>query len=677
MMALVAQAADALAAAHAKGIVHRDVKPGNMLVRPNGTLMLTDFGIARRSGRPAHRRRVRCSAPPRTSSPEQATGGAVTPATDVYALGVVAYECSAGRRPFDGDSPSRSRWRRSMTRRRPCRHRCPPVWRPWSATRWRRRRRSARPTVQRSPLACGRRPHPRPVRRRWPVVAGASTRLDIGDPIAAHRSGRRAVLVASLAAVALAAVAGVVVAAEALDRDPAATRLRPQRRPLRRRARRRPPRSRRPRPRARPLRRRRPRPPPRSRLNRRSRSSPICSSASAPTTSSTSSRMPGFSSRSCTSRPSAATVARSSPSSPPAPCPRVRPWSCRSGRTARSKATTDAGRAAQWSAHGRPPRNSSPTCWRPRSQRSPATAGVDPVVRASDRADAQANGALAARQASSGATRARSRRGGRRRRPSARRRRRRVEIAGPGLHQRHVRRRVPRRAARRRRRPTSGSACARADRPERVVVDYSAPNVAKEMHVGHLRTTVIGDALVRMLEFVGHTVIRENHIGDWGTPFGMLIEHLLDIGETEAAQRARASATSTASTSRPAPSSTRRGLPGAGPPAGRAAAGRRPRDAARCGSCSSTVSTQLLQRRVPQARRAADRRRPRRREQLQRRCCREVVERLRDAGLLEESDGAEVVFPPGLHQPRGRAAAADRAEARRRLQLRAPATWPA
>ena len=69
--------------------------------------------------------------------------------------------------------------------------------------------------------------------------------------------------------------------------------------------------------------------------------------------------------------------------------------------------------------------------------------------------------------------------------------------------------------------------------PERVVVDYSAPNVAKEMHVGHLRTTVIGDALVRMLEFVGHTVIRENHIGDWGTPFGMLIEHLLDIGETD------------------------------------------------------------------------------------------------------------------------------------------------
>ena len=66
-------------------------------------------------------------------------------------------------------------------------------------------------------------------------------------------------------------------------------------------------------------------------------------------------------------------------------------------------------------------------------------------------------------------------------------------------------------------------------------VDYSAPNVAKEMHVGHLRSTVIGDAIVRMLEYKGHLVHRENHVGDWGTPFGMLIEHLLDLGESEAA----------------------------------------------------------------------------------------------------------------------------------------------
>ncbi|MDR7083137.1 arginyl-tRNA synthetase [Arthrobacter ginsengisoli] len=66
---------------------------------------------------------------------------------------------------------------------------------------------------------------------------------------------------------------------------------------------------------------------------------------------------------------------------------------------------------------------------------------------------------------------------------------------------------------------------------QRVVVDYSSPNVAKEMHVGHLRTTVVGDSLVKVFEALGDTVIRQNHIGDWGTPFGMLIEHWLEIGE--------------------------------------------------------------------------------------------------------------------------------------------------
>jgi arginyl-tRNA synthetase len=73
-----------------------------------------------------------------------------------------------------------------------------------------------------------------------------------------------------------------------------------------------------------------------------------------------------------------------------------------------------------------------------------------------------------------------------------------------------------------------------APSPQTVVVDYSSPNVAKEMHVGHLRTTVVGDAVVRVLEYLGHTVIRANHIGDWGTQFGMLLEHLLDVGEDAA-----------------------------------------------------------------------------------------------------------------------------------------------
>ena len=67
--------------------------------------------------------------------------------------------------------------------------------------------------------------------------------------------------------------------------------------------------------------------------------------------------------------------------------------------------------------------------------------------------------------------------------------------------------------------------------PQTVVVDYSSPNIAKEMHVGHLRTTIVGDAIVSVLEFAGHHVIRDNHVGDWGTPFGMLLEHLVDVGD--------------------------------------------------------------------------------------------------------------------------------------------------
>lgn len=66
------------------------------------------------------------------------------------------------------------------------------------------------------------------------------------------------------------------------------------------------------------------------------------------------------------------------------------------------------------------------------------------------------------------------------------------------------------------------------DNPQNVVVDYSAPNLAKEMHVGHLRSTIIGDAVVRALEFRGDKVIRQNHMGDWGTQFGMLLAHLSD-----------------------------------------------------------------------------------------------------------------------------------------------------
>ncbi|MEW5248279.1 arginine--tRNA ligase [Microbulbifer discodermiae] len=78
------------------------------------------------------------------------------------------------------------------------------------------------------------------------------------------------------------------------------------------------------------------------------------------------------------------------------------------------------------------------------------------------------------------------------------------------------------------------------DKPQTIVIDYSHPNLAKEMHVGHLRTTIIGDALARLLEFQGHRVIRQNHMGDWGTQFGMLLAHLADKLESSDAEVALA-----------------------------------------------------------------------------------------------------------------------------------------
>ena len=159
-------------------------------------------------------------------------------------------------------------------------------------------------------------------------------------------------------------------------------------------------------------------------------------------------------------------------------------------------------------------------------------APADPIVRPSDRADVQINGALplakalgsnpreiAERVIASGALAAAAAE---------------AEIAGPGFINVNFSRDFI---------TTALGEVAIDERlgvppaitPKTVVVDYSAPNVAKEMHVGHLRSTVIGDALVRMHDFLGHRVVRENHVGDWGRPFGMLIEHLLDLGEDVAA----------------------------------------------------------------------------------------------------------------------------------------------
>ncbi|MGI5120020.1 arginine--tRNA ligase [Marinactinospora thermotolerans] len=157
----------------------------------------------------------------------------------------------------------------------------------------------------------------------------------------------------------------------------------------------------------------------------------------------------------------------------------------------------------------------------------PEYAETDPVIRPSQFADFQANAALAL-----------AKRLGRKPRDVAAEIVERldvddvvreVEISGPGFINLTLRDEwIAAQAQQILADPRAGVAVQEA---QNIPIDYSAPNVAKEMHVGHLRTTVVGDALARTLEFLGHNVIRQNHIGDWGTPFGMLIEHLLDVGE--------------------------------------------------------------------------------------------------------------------------------------------------
>ncbi len=155
------------------------------------------------------------------------------------------------------------------------------------------------------------------------------------------------------------------------------------------------------------------------------------------------------------------------------------------------------------------------------SRRLPELSGADPVVRRSDRADFQSNAALALAKAA-------------RRRPAdvavplaeaLRADGLGAEVSGPGF----VNVTLPgdllwRQVTERLDSPRLGVGTPQAGR--RTVIDYSGLNVAKEAHVGHLRTTIIGDCLARVLDFLGAEVIRQNHLGDWGTQFGMLIQYL-------------------------------------------------------------------------------------------------------------------------------------------------------
>ena len=101
---IVAQTAAALHAAHSAGLVHRDIKPGNLLITPDGRVKITDFGIARIADQVPLTATGQVMGTVQYLSPEQASGHPASPTTDIYSLGIVAYECLAGRRPFTGES---------------------------------------------------------------------------------------------------------------------------------------------------------------------------------------------------------------------------------------------------------------------------------------------------------------------------------------------------------------------------------------------------------------------------------------------------------------------------------------------------------------------------------------------------------------------------------------------
>ncbi|WP_369375578.1 arginine--tRNA ligase [Promicromonospora sp. Populi] len=148
-------------------------------------------------------------------------------------------------------------------------------------------------------------------------------------------------------------------------------------------------------------------------------------------------------------------------------------------------------------------------------------AGTDPVVRRSDRADFQSNGPLAVAKRAARAPRDLAAEVAAQLSPQGID----AEVSGPGflnliIADRPIWQQVANRLT------AAELGLPLTQQGERIVVDYSAPNVAKEMHVGHLRSTIIGDTLTRVFARLGATVIRQNHVGDWGTQFGMLIQFI-------------------------------------------------------------------------------------------------------------------------------------------------------
>ncbi|WP_405644414.1 arginine--tRNA ligase [Streptomyces uncialis] len=157
----------------------------------------------------------------------------------------------------------------------------------------------------------------------------------------------------------------------------------------------------------------------------------------------------------------------------------------------------------------------------------PESGAADPLLRRSDRADFQANGILAL--AKKAKANPRELAGRVTDAVPADDVIQEIEVSGPGfLNVTVTDRAITANLAARFADDGGRLGVPHAEHPGTTVIDYAQPNVAKEMHVGHLRSAVIGDAAVRLMEFTGETVVRRHHIGDWGTQFGMLIEYLID-----------------------------------------------------------------------------------------------------------------------------------------------------
>ncbi|MEU7383803.1 arginine--tRNA ligase [Streptomyces sp. NPDC042207] len=155
----------------------------------------------------------------------------------------------------------------------------------------------------------------------------------------------------------------------------------------------------------------------------------------------------------------------------------------------------------------------------------PETGAADPLLRRSDRADFQANGILAlAKRAKANPRELAAQVVGHVVTGDVIKD---VEVSGPGfLNVTVTDRAITENLAARAADPDGRLGVPYAEQPGTTVIDYAQPNVAKEMHVGHLRSAVIGDSVVQLLEFTGENVVRRHHIGDWGTQFGMLIQYL-------------------------------------------------------------------------------------------------------------------------------------------------------